>query len=114
MMTVSALAIDGTASAIAPTAAKTYPSFFIVVLLHFSEDATSKPTQTFRRNRKRILNGCSAAIEARCAAFQNLLRALFDHRLINQRVDLLAVVPADRPRCCGKKYHREFFLRIGP
>src|SRR5947209_431035 len=42
------------------------------------------------------------------------VNALIHDRLIHQRIDLLAIVPADRSGRRGEVDHREFFLRIGP
>src|SRR5581483_9589311 len=37
-----------------------------------------------------------------------------DHRLIDQRIDRLTIVPADGPGRGGHIDHHEFFLRISP
>src|ERR1700675_4114874 len=90
--------------AIAPRAAITYPSFFMLSS-SVERGLNIGRRGTFPGNPRRILNGCSASINA---------RALFDDRLIHHRVDLLAIVPADRSGRRGQIHHREFFLRIGP
>jgi hypothetical protein len=48
--TVSALAIDGAATAIAPRAAMTYPSFFMLSSPHISRRLNFAGQGTFRRN----------------------------------------------------------------
>src|SRR5258708_31242573 len=68
---------------------------------------------TFPVKPKRILNGCSATTGAP-AMHRSAVSALVDDRLIDQRVDLLTVVPAQRPWRRREIDHREFFLRIGP
>src|ERR1700744_6663313 len=96
----SALAIDGAAMAIVPSAAITYPSFFIWSS-SFEWRINIAWPGTFRMKPQRIMNGCSSS----CA---------IDDRLIHQRVDLLAIVPADRAGRCRQIHHREFFLWIDP
>src|ERR1700733_3191374 len=44
----------------------------------------------------------------------NFIHALVDDRLIHQRVDLLAIVPADRTGGRRQIHDSEFFFRIDP
>src|SRR5260370_27036542 len=62
-MTSSALAIDGAATAIAPSAAITYPSFFMLLSSNEWGFNIGLPG-TFRGNRRRILNNYSACMNA--------------------------------------------------
>src|SRR5260370_27520285 len=60
-MTSSALAIDGAATAIAPSAAITYPSFFMLLSSNEWGFNIGLPG-TLRGNRRRILNNYSACM----------------------------------------------------
>jgi hypothetical protein len=92
------VAIDGTAIAIAPIAAKINASFFMFVLLH-GQKSNIRKRETFLASRKRILNGCSAAIDAQ----RNPKRWLAIRRsLDNQRVDPPAAMPAHRLTVQGR------------
>src|ERR1700730_16696104 len=108
---------------IAPSAAKTYPNFFMMsssVELTFNIASM----RTFRGNLRRILNSYSAtrSIIRRpfgllCPAMtenESIRRALIDDRLIHQRVDLLPIVPADRTGRRGEIDYGEFFFGIDP
>src|ERR1700712_3683036 len=109
MMTVSALAIVGAAMAIVASAATIYPNFFMMSSSsNLSENRTSDMPQRSRWNPRKILNRCSALVNAVRDA------RLFHDRLIHQRVDLLPVVPADRAGRRREIHHRESFPGIGP
>ena len=61
-------------------------------------------------NSERLFSKVNAQLRRRFRAG----RALFDDRLIHHRIDLLAIVPADRPGRRGQIHHRKLFLWIGP
>src|SRR5882724_11043556 len=84
-----------------PRATITYPNFMLSSSVKARINVASE--ETFLVNLQRILNNHSAKRVV-----------LFHDRLIHERVDLLAIVPADRAGRGCEIHYREFFLRIDP